>query len=97
MQLYLALMEKEQLNPYFCGESWYDWAYVYYEIEEEHGPVSKYYPSKILGFIKDCENDVHAIVMCSVEPLPWTLLEDNFVAKFKLCLKAGEEEIVFFG
>ena len=88
--------EKTSYNahPYFHGGPWYDWAFVYYEIEEEFGSVSKYYPSKILGFVKDNDDEVHAIIMCSCDPLPWGQLEDNFVAKFKLCSKPGEEQVV---
>ena len=81
-------------HPYFHGGSWYDWAYVYYEIEEDEGTVAQYYPSKILGFCKDYDDEVHAIIMCSVEPLPWTMLEDKFVVTFKLCSTPGEEQVV---
>jgi hypothetical protein len=81
-------------HPYFHGP-WYDWAYVYYEIEEEFGSVSKYYPLTILGFVKDCDDEVHTIIMCSCEPLLWRQLEENFVTKFKLCSKAGEEQVPY--
>ena len=40
-------------HPYFQGQKWYDWAYVHFEeITASGASVEKYYPSKILSFVK---------------------------------------------
>lgn len=81
-------------HPHFHGGPWYDWAYVYYEIETEFETVAEYYPSKIFGFIKDESDDVHAIIQCSKKHLPWDQVEEEFVVKFELCSEEGSEQIV---
>jgi hypothetical protein len=44
-------------HPFFHGAPWYNWAYIHYVIEGEDGPREEYYPSRILGFVKDGEDD----------------------------------------
>ena len=80
-------------HPFYHGGPWYDWAYVHYEIGEEDESTEEYYPSKILGFIKD-DDEVKAVIQCSVDAVPWTELEENFVAPFELNTRPGGEEIV---
>lgn len=53
----------------------------------------QYYPSKIPGFIRH-ENEVRAVVQCSVRPIPWSMLEQKFICSFELCSEHGEEQIV---
>jgi hypothetical protein len=55
--------------------------------------TKEYYPSKILGFIRD-DNEVKAIIQCSKEAVPWMELEENFIAPFELNTSTGGEEIV---
>ena len=82
-------------HPHFHGGAWYDWAYVYYEIDEEDGTsTAQYFPSKILGFIRDDDDQVHAVVQCSVEQVLWRDVEANFIVKFVLCTDPGKEYTV---
>lgn len=81
-------------HPYFHGGPWYDWAYLYYEIEGEFGSREEYYPLKILGFIKDNDNEVHAVIQRAVKAVAWEELEEQFIIKFRLCSDAGEEQVV---
>jgi hypothetical protein len=78
---------------FYHGGPWYDWAYVHYEIGDEDESTKEYYPSKVLGFIK-YNNEVKAVIQCSVNAVPWTELEENFVAPFELNTRPGGEEIV---
>ena len=54
----------------------------------------QYFPSKILGFIRDDDDEVHAVIQCAVNPLPWEEVEEKFIAKFELCSTVGKEYIV---
>ncbi len=45
-----------------------------------------------MGFIQDGE-DVNAIVQCAIDPVPWSKLEEEFIAIFCLCTDVGKEEI----
>ena len=83
-------------HPCYHGAAWYDWAYVHYEIEDEDGEgVEKYYPSKILGFMKAEDDDsISAIIQYSMEDVSWDQLEENFFVPFRLCTSANKEDIV---
>ncbi len=81
-------------HPHYHDKPWYDWAYVHYEIEEEYSSTEQYFPSKILGFIRDDDDEVHAVIQCAVNPLPWEEVEEKFIAKFELCNTPGKEYIV---
>lgn len=59
----------------------------------QHTTQLQYYPSKIPGFIRH-ENEVRAVVQCSVRPIPWSMLEQKFICSFELCSEHGEEQIV---
>ena len=39
-------------------------------------------------------NELKAVVLCSVESVPWSELENNFVVRFTLCEDEGEEQLV---
>jgi hypothetical protein len=80
-------------HPFYHGGPWYDWAYVHYKIGEENDSTKEYYPSKILGFIRD-DDEVKAVIQCSKEAVPWMELEENFIAPFELNTSTGGEEIV---
>ena len=80
-------------HPCYHDGPWYDWAYVYYENDEDSESESYHYPSKILGFIEDGE-DINAVIQCSIHPVAWSTLEDDFITKFTLCTEVGKEEIV---
>ena len=72
-------------HPNYHGGQWYDWAYVYFEVDDENGKSrAQYYPSKILGFIR-VEGEVEAVVQCSVDSLEWARVEEEFVVHFRLC------------
>jgi hypothetical protein len=83
-------------HPCYHGAEWYDWAYVHYEIEDEDGErVEKYFPSKILGFMKAEDDDsICAIIQYSMEDVPWDQLEENFFVAFRLCTAANKHDIV---
>ncbi len=60
---------------------WYDWAYVHFEeITASEASVEKYYPSKILGFIK-MSRSPEAVIQCSEKPLIWSDVENKFCVK----------------
>ena len=80
-------------HPFYHDAPWYDWVYVYYVIEEDGMLKERHYPSKILGFIEDSK-DVNAAVQSSIQPVPWSKLEEEFIANFSLCTEVGKEEIV---
>ncbi len=68
-------------HPYFQGRKWYDWAYVHFEeITSSGASVEKYYPSKILDFIK-MSGIPEAVIQCSEKPLIWSDVEYNFFVK----------------
>ena len=40
-------------NPHIQGRMWYDWAYVHFEeVVANEDTVERFYPAKVLGFIK---------------------------------------------
>ena len=82
-------------HPSYHGAAWYDWAYVHYDIEEADGQrVQKFYPSKILGFMKSEEDSISAIIQYSIEDVPWDRLEENFFVPFSLCTTPNKEDVV---
>lgn len=81
-------------HPFYHGAPWYDWSYVCYNILNRDGTSRiEYYPSKILGLIK-YENEVQAVIQCSVKAIAWTMVEQSFVCPFELCSDVGKEQIV---
>ena len=80
-------------HSYEHDAHWYDWAYAYYEIEEDGECKVMHYPSKNLGFLQDRE-DFNVIVQCVIDPVPWPRLEEEFIVKFSLNMDVGEEQIV---
>ena len=68
-------------NPHFQGRMWYDWAYVHFEERTTNGEVvERYYPSKILGFVKiDLKSE--AVIQCATKPLRWSRLKKQFVVE----------------
>ena len=81
-------------HPFLLGTPWYDWSYVYYEVEGADGTSNPlFYPSKILGFV-EMDNKLNAVVLCSVESIPWSEVEENFVVRFRLCADEGDKQIV---
>ncbi len=40
------------------------------------------------------DDEVHAVIQCAVNPLPWEEVEEKFIAKFELCSTVGKEYIV---
>ena len=82
-------------HPFFHGAPWYDWAYIHYIIESDDGPTEEYYPSRIIGFVEDGDEDeITAIVHCSEEPVAWDDVEKQFCVHFKLCSAKGSEQQV---
>jgi hypothetical protein len=68
-------------NPHFQGRMWYDWAYVHFEEQITNGEVvERYYPSKILGFVKFDEK-TEAVIQCATKPLRWSRLKKQFVVE----------------
>jgi hypothetical protein len=71
-------------NPHFQGRMWYDWAYVHFEEQMTNGEVvERYYPAKILGFVKFDEKP-EAVIQCSTKPLRWSRLKKQFVVEIIL-------------
>ena len=49
-------------HPFLLDTPWYDWSYVYYEVDGADGTSNpQFYPSKILGFM-EMDNELNAIV-----------------------------------
>ncbi len=71
-------------HPCYQGEEWYDWAMVHYEETNQAGDhIETYYPSKLLGFIQT--NGIReAVIRCSVNPLSWDDIQQNFTIYFQL-------------
>jgi hypothetical protein len=56
-------------NPHIQGRMWYDWAYVHFEEVVANGDtVERFYPAKVLGFIK-FEERTEAVIQCTEKPL----------------------------
>ena len=94
----VAAVDGEVINynayPFLLGFEWYDWAYVYYKIMGPDGRSNpQFYPLKILGF-KQHNNELKAVILCSVDTVPWSELEKHFVVQFTLCEDEGEEQII---
>ncbi len=71
-------------HPCYQGEEWYDWAMVHYEETNQAGDnIETYYPSKLLGFI-ETNGTREAVIQCSVNPLSWDDIQQNFVMYFQL-------------
>jgi len=68
-------------NPHFQGRMWYDWAYVHFEEHMTNAEViERYYPAKILGFVK-FDGKTEAVIQCSTKPLRWSRLKKQFVVE----------------
>jgi len=85
---------KYNAHPMYHGAEWYDWAYVVYNMPNSDGTSRlEYYASKIIGFIQR-ENEVQAVIQCSVRPILWSALEEKFICSFDLCSENGQKQIV---
>jgi hypothetical protein len=63
---------------------WYDWAYVHFEEVIANGDtVKRFYPAKVLGFIK-FEERTEAVIQCTKKPLHWSSVIKNFLVKVYL-------------
>ena len=57
---------------------------VHYEETNQAGDnIETYYPSKLLGFI-ETNGTREAVIQCSVNPLLWDDIQQNFVMYFQL-------------
>ncbi len=57
---------------------------VHYEEMNQAGDnIETYYPSKLLGFIKT-NGTLEAVIQCSVNPLSWDDIQQNFAMYFQL-------------
>ena len=71
-------------NPHLLGRMWYDWAYVHFEETITNGEiVERFYPAKILGFVK-FEERTEAVIQCTDKPLRWSRVKKQFVVKVNL-------------
>jgi hypothetical protein len=71
-------------NPHIQGRMWYDWAYVHFEEVVANGDtVERFYPAKVLGFIK-FEERTEAVIQCTEKPLRWSRVKKNFLEKVVL-------------
>ena len=60
---------------------WYDWACVHFEETITNGEiVERFYPAKILGFVKFDER-TKAVIQCTNKPLRWSRVKKQFVVK----------------
>ena len=60
---------------------WYDWACVHFEETITNGEiVERFYPAKILGFVKFDER-TEAVIQCTNKPLRWSRVKKQFVVK----------------
>lgn len=71
-------------HPFYKGHDWYDWAMVHFEEKDKFGnSFDSLYPSRLLGFISF--NGVReAVVQCSLKPLSWDEVENNFIQEIQL-------------
>lgn len=68
-------------NPHLQGRMWNDWAYVHFEETITNGEiVERFYPAKILGFVKFDER-TEAVIQCTNKPLRWSRVKKQFVVK----------------
>jgi hypothetical protein len=71
-------------RPCYKGEPWYDWAMVHFEETNYLGEiVENYYPSRLLGFITT-NSTQEAVIQCSVNPIQWDTIQQNFIVKIQL-------------
>jgi hypothetical protein len=71
-------------HPCYKGEPWYDWAMVHFEETNNLGDiVENYYPSRLLGFITT-NSTQEAVIQCSVNPIQWDTIQQNFIVKIQL-------------
>jgi hypothetical protein len=60
---------------------WYDWAYVHVEEVVANGDtVERFYPAKVLGFIK-FEERTEAVIQCTEKPLCWSRGKKKILVK----------------
>jgi hypothetical protein len=68
-------------NPHLQGRMWYDWAYVHFKETITNGEiVERFYPSKILGFVKFDER-TEMVIQCANKPLRWSRVKKQFLVK----------------
>jgi hypothetical protein len=71
----------DHANPHIQGRMWYDWAYVHFEeVVANEDTVERFYPAKVLGFIK-FEEKTEAVIQCTEKPLHWSRVKKNFLEK----------------
>ncbi len=71
-------------HPCYKGEPWHDWAMVHFEETNNLGGiVENYYPSGLLGFITT-NSTQEAVIQCSVNPLQWDTIQQNFIVEIQL-------------
>jgi hypothetical protein len=71
-------------HPCYKGEPWYDWAMVHFEETNNLGEiVENYYPSRLLGIITT-NNTQEAVIQCSVSPIQWDTIHQNFIVEIQL-------------
>ncbi len=74
-------------HPYNTGEPWYDWAMVHFEETNNLGEiVENYYLSRLLGFITT-NNTQEAVIQCSVNPIQWDSIQQNFIVEIQFSKK----------
>jgi hypothetical protein len=71
-------------HPCYKEEAWYDWAMVHFEETNNLGDiVENYYPSRLLRFITT-NSTQEAVIQCSVNPIQWDSIPQNFIVKIHL-------------
>ena len=72
-------------HPCYKGEPWYDWAMVHFEETNNLGGIMEnYYPYTLLGFITTNSTSQEAVIQCSVNPIQWDTIQQNFIVKIQL-------------
>ncbi len=70
-------------HPCYKGEPWYYWAMVHSEETNNLGEIKEnYYPSRLLGFITT-NNTQEGVIQCSVNPIQWDTLQQNFIVEIQ--------------
>jgi hypothetical protein len=78
--------ERSIFHFHLCykGEPWYDWAMVHFEETNNLGDiVENYTSSMLLGFITT-NSTQEAVIQCSVNPIQWDNIQQNFIVKIHL-------------
>ncbi len=71
-------------HPCYKGDPWYGWAMVHFEETNNLGEIMEnYYPSRLLGFITT-NNTQEAEIQCSVNPIQWDTIQQNFIVEIQL-------------